>query len=193
MIYNKVSSQKYVSIFKKKFENFLNKAPILASLVLTPGSVQVVHENTKKKYVFPWDYTKDVKQFIFEIKKSLVVHYPRIVKVTEENVELSSDEKADLIAKGEYTVENVPNYKKVTKRVIYRIDKVIVPQDIFIIVDEETGKTYRYKMNRPCVYYLRDYRSGKFKSLEEASDAFFKSTQFLNEIIPKGDSNQVAG
>lgn len=183
MLYTKTDSVKYKSEFKKRFTNFAQKAPILISFVISDEAVEVIHENTGSTHKFRWDYTIPVKSFIHAIKRILSDnHYPRITKVEVDKVELTAEEKADLIEKG-MPLEEVPSHKEIKKSEIFKIDKVITLDDIFIIQSEETKKIYRYKMNYSCIFFLRNYREGDYKSLEEAGDFFFRKSELLGEII----------
>lgn len=187
MLHRKVDSESYRSEFRAKFENFINKAPILASMIITPENVQVIHVNTQKKYTYEWDFSKHVKTFIHEIKQDLLFHYPRLLQVVTEEKKLTPEEQAHLIESGEYEPSNVPSTILEKKKILWRIDKVIVVKDIFILVREDTQQTFRYKMNKSCVYFLKSYRNGHFKSLEEAAEYFFSKSELLNEILLKSN------
>ena len=50
MLHQRIESNQYISEFKDKFQNFIIKAPILASFVITPSGDDVIHENSKTKY-----------------------------------------------------------------------------------------------------------------------------------------------
>ena len=182
MLHQKINSGDYIKSFSEKFNNFIIKAPVLASFVVTPEGVDVIHENTKKIYHYDWDFTQHVKSFIHEIKLDLINHYPRLQTSAVNKVSLKPEQQAQLIAEGKYEVDNVPSFLTEKKETIWRIDKVIVYKDIFIVVNEDTEETFRYKMDRSCVYFLKSYRSGKYKSLLEAGDYFFSNSKLLNKI-----------
>jgi len=55
-------------------------------------------------------------------------------------------------------------------------------KDEFIIVNEETNEQYCYKMNGSAFSYLRSYRSGEFKSMEDAGNVFFKKCVLVNKL-----------
>lgn len=184
MLCTKVDSSKYVSEFKERFSNFAQKAPILLSFVTTDREVQIIHENTGIAYNFEWDFTIPVKSFIHEIKQSLSDnHYPRVVLEREESVQLTPEEQADLLAQGT-AIDQLPVVKKLLLKELYRIDKVIALKDVLILVEESTQKTFRYKMNYSCIYFLKNYRTGKYKTLEEAGAFFFSHSTLLNELAP---------
>ena len=79
MIYHKIDADSYKESFSNKFTNFAEKAPIIISFAIDDIGVTVAHENSGKKYFYPWDYVVPVKSFIHDIKRDLVKnHYPRI-------------------------------------------------------------------------------------------------------------------
>lgn len=183
MILQKVDSSSYKDLFVSKFENFAEKAPIIISFATDDLGVSVVHENSGKKYFYPWDYVVPVKSFIHDIKRDLVAnHYPRISRNETITKVLSPAEQADLISQGKYTVDTVPVSieEEVTK--VYRIDKILIMKDEFILVDEKTSEQYCYKMNTSAFAYLRSYRSGEFKTLQEAGEVFFKKSSLVNKL-----------
>ena len=99
MILQKVDSNSYKDLFVSKFENFAEKAPIVISFATDDLGVSVVHENSGKKYFYPWDYVVPVKSFIHEIKRDLADnHYPRIARNEEVTRPLTASEQADLIS-----------------------------------------------------------------------------------------------
>lgn len=184
MLYTKIDSNKYMTEFKERFSNFAQKAPILLSFVVSEDKVQVIHENSGTVYDFDWDFTVPVKSFIHEIKQILSDnHYPRIARTIVSKVRLTPEEQAELLEQGVSTGE-LPTHKDQSSRSIFRIDKVIALRDIFIIQDEDTFETYRYKMNYSSIFFLKGYRTGRFKSLDEAGDFFFNKSELLNEIKP---------
>lgn len=185
MLYNKTDSNKYVSEFKTRFANFAQKAPILLSFIVADNKVTVIHENSQTAYDFEWDFTIPVKSFIHEIKQVLSDnHYPRIERVTQEETALSPEEQASLLASG-VAVDELPATRKVEKRTIYRIDKVIALKDVFILQDEQTFQSFRYKMHYSSIFFLKNYRNGKYGSLAEAGEFFFSKSELLNEIVSR--------
>jgi beta-galactosidase/beta-glucuronidase len=182
MLHQKIESGQYISEFKEKFTNFINKAPILASYVVTQQGVDVIHENSKAVYHYDWDFTKHVKTFIHDIKMEIIKHYPRLKEVTTVEKQLTPEQQANLIENDGISPKDVPSSRMETVSRLWRIDKVIIIRDSFILVDEDTAESFRYKMNRSCVYFLTKYRSGEFKSLEDAANYFFKNSTVVNKI-----------
>lgn len=182
MIYIKTDSTKYISEFKERFTNFAQKSPILLSFATSDTAVQVVHENSGNTYKFEWDFTIPVKSFIHEIKQVLSDnHYPRVERVLRQSIPLSAEEQAELIADGA-DVSRIPTTRDETISEIFRIDKVIALKDILILVSEKDNRAYQYKMNYSCIYFLKNYRKGEYKTLQEAGDFFFSKSTLLKEL-----------
>jgi hypothetical protein len=189
MLHTKIDSERYKSEFIKKLSNFCEKSPVLLSFVTADDGVTIIHANTGKRYAFEWDFTKPVKAFIHDIKKVLVEnHYPRMIENIITDVPLTPEEQAQLLEEGVEPSSLPTTRQEITQR-IWRIDRVIVWRDIFILVDEATQKQSRWKMNKSCVYYLKNYRSGKF-TLESSWDYFVKNSTFLNDIEPKANESE---
>ena len=182
MILQKVDSEEYKESFINKFTNFADKAPIVISFATDDLGVSVIHENSGKKYFYPWDFVVPIKSFIHDIKRDLSYnHYPRISRTLKIERPLTADEHAELIAKGA-NLDSLPTTVIEDVHEVYRIDKILVMKDEFIIVNEETNEQYCYKMNGSAFSYLRSYRSGEFKSTEDAGDVFFKKCVLINKL-----------
>lgn len=185
MLYTKTDSTKYIAEFKTRFTNFAQKSPILLSFVISDAAVEIIHENSQMTHRFEWDFTIPVKSFIHEIKQVLSDnHYPRIAKVEKKQVPLTAEEQANLIAQGT-SVDDVPSYREVIDNEIFKIDKVITLDDIVVLQSERDFRLYRYKMNYSCIFFLRKYRKGDYKTLEEAGEFFFSKATLLNELLRK--------
>ena len=170
MLYKKLNSHQYRADFTKKFINYSEKAPVLLSFVMTENLVRIIHETSQKMYDFSWDYEKDIKTFIWEIKSKISEnHYPRLVESVYTEEKKTPEELAD-----EYTKSGVvgSTIKVVKNDILWRVERVIVKQDNLILVNEDTGEQFLYKMNTPCTFFLTKYRSGFFKSLNEAWNYF---------------------
>ena len=75
----------------------------------------------------------------------------------------------------------------VTEEVVetYRIDKILALEDKFILVNEATGEQFNYKMNSSGIFFLKNYRSGVYKDLFEAGDAFFRKSTLVEKLNKK--------
>jgi hypothetical protein len=183
MLFEKIDSEKYKFAFDKKFSNFCEKAPILISFVKTSEGVTVIHENSGTPYDYLWDFTIPVKKFIYDIKQELVEnHYPRLIQTITKERPATPEEQAEFLENGGDPKE-VPSAFTESKEILWLIDKVIVIKDIFIVRNEETQEMFRYKMNRSSIFFLKNYRSGKF-TLESAGAYFFKYSDNLGQLQP---------
>lgn len=184
MLQQKIDSERYRADCIKKLSNFCEKSPVLLSFVTSDSGVTIIHANTGKRYEFTWDFAIPVKSFIHNIKLVLVEHhYPRMIEVVKEEVALTPQEQAALLENGT-SPENLPSTKTLTRQRLWRIDRVIIWRDVFILIDEETNEQFRFKMEKSCVFFLKRYRSGGF-TLETAWEYFAKNSVMLNKIEPK--------
>lgn len=183
--------------FNSKFTNFCKKSPILLSILnkIQDGEkgVLVTHVNTNSKYFFPFDYEMDVKDFIAEIKKVLVEnHYPRVIEEVLSKYEKTPEELAIEVENGTPVKELKAWKMQVVGNRMYRIDKILAWKNIAILTLEKSsfendkiGTSYRYKYNGSLVIFLKNYRSGKFSNLEEASEVFFSNSLLIDELSVK--------
>ena len=184
--------------FSSKFINFCKKSPVLLTMVIKiqngEEGVLITHMNSNAKYFFPFDYDQNPKDFIADIKKLLVEkHYPRIIEEILEKHQLTTEELTKKVEEG----NSIDKLSKFEMRVIgtrmYRIDKVLTHKQIAILVlesstfkEDELGSNYRYKFNGgSLVIFLKNYRSGKFKSLEEASGFFLANSLLIDQLEKK--------
>ena len=182
MIYHKIDASSYRDSFISKFTNFAEKAPIIISFATDDIGVTVAHENSGKKYFYPWDYVVPVKSFIHDIKRDLVKnHYPRIQVTAHIKRVPSSEDLAELMANG-VSSEELPSEIEDDVVETYRIDKIIVMRDEFILVNEATNEQFCYHMNSSAFSYLRTYREGGFKDLMEAGEVFFKRSTLIGKL-----------
>ena len=183
MIYAKVDVADYKREFKKKFNNFGNKAPIRLSFAIDDNGVTIIHENSKTEYHYEWDFGMSVQSFIHEIKKELSYnHYPVISREETITRPLTNDEVAELLASG-MKVDDIPETKTYTKVENFRIDKIIVMNDEFIIINEETGEQYCYRMVKSGgIFFLDAYRKGVYHDPKEAGDAFFEKSVLVSKL-----------
>lgn len=195
MIAETINGEKWKQTAVKKLISFCEKCPCLLSIKTAvhkgDDGVFVIHKNTGMQYFFPWDYNLDPKDFIHNIKVFLEKkHYPILIETITEEHKLSKEELALMVEEGR-SINDLPQYEeRVKEKVLWRIDKVILWKDIVILVkidnkNNEISNQYRYKYNKSLVIFLKKYRSGDFKTLEEAGNDFFKNAILVNEITPK--------
>jgi hypothetical protein len=155
--------------------------------------VLITHVNSNSKYFYPFNYDINPKDFIAQIKSFLVKnHYPRLIEEILEKHELSSEELAIEVEKG----VDITKLNKYEMRVIgtrqFRIDKILSWKNIAILTleessfeDDEINANFRYKFSGSIVIFLKNYRSGKFRTLEEASEYFFSNSLLIDRITTK--------
>jgi len=185
MLYNKNTTQMYEREFKKRFANFCEKSPVLLSYIMTPTSVQVTDEVQEIIHEFIWDFTLSVKEFIHYIKQKLIkACYPTIIKTTKMEVLVDVEEQTELLSSG-IPIDEIPTKKIVLIKKEYLLDKVIVYKDIFILQDLETKESFRYKLAKSSIFFLKKIRNGLLTK-EEAGTFFFENSELLNQIeLPK--------
>ena len=182
MILQHINADSYRKEFARKFESFAQTSPSLLSYVTDDTGVTILHENSGRSYKYSWDFTIPVKSFIHVIKSDLQkFHYPRLVSVVDTDIPLTSETAARLMGAG-VKADELPKTEHIHKKKVFIIDKVLLMKDIAILLDEESGRTYKYVMKYPCVYFLRKYRTGEFKDAEEAGTFFFQHAQLSSEL-----------
>lgn len=196
MIVEKINGDKWKQQTMKKLLSFCEKSPCMlglrTGLYQGQDGVFVIHKNTDTEYFFPWDMTKDPKEFIHDIKEFIKPkHYPLLIETEWEDHKLTADELATMVQNGT-SVSDLPKYeKRVKSKKLWRIDKVILWKDCVILEpvsmsgEEVPNIQCRYKYNKNLVVFLKKYRSGEFKSIEEAGEDFFNNSMLINEITPK--------
>lgn len=186
MLYQRTKSSSYIDSFERKFANFCEKSPVLLSFVTTANGVQVINEENNSILDFAWKFDVDVKTFIFGIKQVLVDKwYPRLVKVIHDEETIPMDEQIAMATRSN-DLNSIPTKRKVETKIVYIVDKCIIPKDIFLLKDTETDITYRYKLKTSSVFFLKKLRSGNLTEVT-AADYFFAHSEFLNEITAKGE------
>jgi hypothetical protein len=185
MLYKKNDSQSYVMEFKKRFENFCSKAPLLMSYTTTPNSVQIVDESTDMVFDIPFDFSIPVKSFIYGIKQLLIKNgcYPIIEQEDKITVDLTNEEQVAMAVAGK-PVSEIPKQRVISSVNRYLIDKCIIYRDEFIIQDLSSGEMFRYKLLKSCVFFLQKMRN-KEKTPLESGTFFFKNSILLNSIEHK--------
>ena len=186
MLCSKTDSQTYISAFRRKMDNFAEKAPMRISYATSPTGVELLNEDTDNIFSIP------IKTFIYGIKQTLIKAkwYPIITRIERVEVPLTKDEQVQMAIAGTPVVE-VPTKKYVRKEYLFLIDKVISYKDIFIVEDLQTHQKFRYHMKRSCIFFLTDMRKGRLDSYTGA-DFFFKNSELMNEIQSKSEMNSDA-
>ena len=186
MINEKLNTEGYKKKVYSKFINFSEKSPILLDVKLVSESkkegMQISIKGTDTTLFYPWDYNKDPKLFIHDIKLDLEKYYPEIIEIIYDSHPISSEEVMNFMERG-YKINEIPKViKSVSGKKSWVIDKIIVWRDIVILVNKETREQFRYKLNTNLVLFLKKYRSGEFINNEEAGKYFFERASLLNKI-----------
>jgi len=195
MLINRTSSGAYQDIFIKKFTNLAKKAPIMMSYIIKvedgKEGVLVSHENSGRRYFFPFNYDMQIKDYIAEIKAVLKTnHYPRLVDEVHERIELTPEELAERLEMGE-NVDDLKRFEiRKTGERIYVMDKILAWKDIAILILEsstfeadqaEVGQSFQYKFNGSLILYLKKYRSGRHP-IETLSSEFFGNSVLVRTL-----------
>ncbi len=188
MLHEKISAEVYKGTLIKKLSNFCDKAPILLKFITSDNGVTIIHSNSGARYEFPWNFETPVKTFIYNIKQKILVHYPRMLQQVEKEVPLTPEESAALLEDG-LEPNEIPTTKPIVEETLWTITRVLVYKDIFLIQQEGSEDQLRYKMNKSCIHFLKNYRAGRF-TLESAAEYFFKNSQLLNSLSHEDDSSK---
>jgi hypothetical protein len=179
-----------------KLTSFSKKAPVLISIKtgMNEGAagVFVEHVNSGTKYFFPWNYDELPKEFVHSVKETLYLnHYPRLLEIVYEKKELTLRQMAIQAEKGKTPLKY--QLKKVGTR-MYAMDKVLLWKNMVVLKLEEStfstdsiGSSHRYKYDGSLVIYLRKYRTGRFTSIEDASDDFFRHSIYIDQLIGENE------
>jgi hypothetical protein len=196
MLLHEITSKAFKDEFSQRFSSFAKKSPVVLSMVIKIQNGEegalITHTNSNSKYFFPFPIGEgiSVKNFIAKIKLLLIEnHYPRVIEEILEKHEFTTEELAKQLEEG-HSLNGLNKYEmRVAGTRQFRIDKVLLWRNIFLLIletssfeDDEIGKIYRYKINISPVTFLRNYRSGKFKSLEEASNYFFSNSVLIDQL-----------
>lgn len=197
------NGKEWISKSIDKLHNYLDRAPVLVSDIVgtenCKDGVFIIHESTKDKMFFPFDYDVESKAWVYGVKEKLLTFYPRIVEnVTVERASTPA-EMAEFVMNGGDPSKVPPMVKDVVSQRLWRIDKVQLHKDLLILQLEGTrniGESdwsrnvtpiqNRYKFQGGCsVMYLTKYRNGDFLNQVEAGEYFFENSIFIDELQQK--------
>lgn len=200
MLVQGISSQEWEDSFSKKFSSLCKKSPVLLkySNRTQDGErgVLVTHVNTGLRYFYPFDYDMNVKDFIALVKKDISnKHYPRLVEDVLQAYEKTNEELAIELENG----ADAKSIKKYSMKSVgvrqYKIDKILSWKQIAILELEKSSfpednlhTLYRYQYDGSLVIFLKNYRNGKFKNIEDASAVFFSNANLVDELPKKTEA-----
>ena len=199
MIAESKNGRKWVAQAMDKLHSYLSRAPIIVTdITSTNGDgVYILHDDSKTKEFFQFDIDEEAKVWVHQIKEKLLFLYPRIIENVSTTIPTTSMDKAMFLEKGG-KLNEVPATKDIlTCQRLWRVDKVQLYKNIFILQLEGTrenpegdwnrdvGKIpiqNRYKYQSASVFFLSKYRNNEFKDEEEAGKFFFDNSIFIDEV-----------
>ena len=174
VMYNRTEKRMWRKSFDKRFLNFCNNSPLALSYSVDDDGVTVMFPEGRLDEVF--DYSMTVGDFIHDIKEKLLPYYPIVGRMEKVVVKpYTNTQIAMMIARGK-EISEIPMYveKEVEKR--YRVDKHIVAQDTFNIIDLDTGESLWFKVPLGLMF-IRSFRNGRYSDELEAGEAFFSHAE----------------
>lgn len=178
--------EEFKKVFRKKFDNFCKKAPILMSYIITDDKVTLFkHDDTeesKKLFIYSFDYQKNVKENIKDIKDTLLgKHYPILVETIVEQEDYTAEELNQLVSEGKISLDDVDVAHKENKKTSrWRIERVIILRDEIFLRNLETNRIFRYRMKVPVTLFLKKMRNNF--TVEESWEYFTNKSILINEI-----------
>lgn len=183
----KINALEFEKEFAKRFTNFCNKSPVELSFKTTMTAVYVHEHKSNEVKEFPFDFSQNVKSNIKTIKDWLVENkYPVMVEIKEETRDLTTDEIKKLIEEeGVSEDEALMAKHSDISYMRWRIERVIVRRDEFFLRNLEENLVYHYKMNMPCILFLKKFRE-KLDPFE-AYELFSNRSTLIQKIEEKGE------
>lgn len=175
------NADEFVKLFRKKFDNFCTKAPILLSYQVDKLQAVVVNVYTKAQQLFLFDMTLPVTENIKIIKDWLLDSwYPVIKQELTLERELTTEETEELIESGVSPEKAVLATHRDTTMILWRLEKVLIRKDEVFIRNMKTDKFYRFKMHMPVTIFLKRLRE-RYNQIY-AWQVFENKSELLNEI-----------
>ena len=154
--------------FKKRFSNFCNRIPLFIFPLFAPTKIILysyknLGESEKEKlFEYEFDFSMDVKENIFEIKKILQNnYYPTMIQKSEKEVLYDVEKLNYLISEGQITVDDItPNGGVLeTTEVKWRIEKIILDDDSMLIRNLNENNLYKIHLKMPVTTFLKNILS----------------------------------
>ena len=175
------TSEEFLRLFRKKFDNFCQKAPILISYQANNTHVLLQNIYSREQHLHNFDYTKDVSENIKEIKDFLLDNwYPVMESEIIETIPLSDTETEQMIEQGVSIEEAVLSTRTEKTVVPWRIEKILVRKDEIFVRNLVTDRFFRFKMHMPVTIFLKRLRE-KYNPAY-AFKVFLEKSEKLNEI-----------
>lgn len=202
MIREQINGKKWISSAMDKLINFLKRAPLMATAITTTkrlvDGVEIEIDGVEEKPFFKFDYDKEPKVWVHDIKEELKDYYPRLIENVMQQTELTPEEMALRIEQGVDPTTIMKSELRVIKQNCWRIDKVLCYKDIFLLylegemVDGKLSKVEpkmaRFKYNGSSVLFMdKLMRKHTMDSLLANSNEFFNRATFINEVNIKNE------
>lgn len=198
MLYNDGDEQRWEKTFKEKLKSFLQKCPAIFKMRPIDNGykrgILITHPKSKKEYFYEYDYSRDIKDVIHDIKLDLMkLHYPRICETIYTERQKTALEIAEELEKVDDISKISKDTKDFTKKIIWRIDRVMLWNNSVLMVKEyesdgkntvpiESKSASIYSYSSSIVMFLSNLRRGKWQSIEEAGEDFFENAIYIKEV-----------
>lgn len=189
----KIDTKVFTSEFEKRFRNFCSKSPLfLHNPIITDKGVALYHyvgDDYKKKklFDFDFDFTKDVKSNIYDIRTKLVnKHYPIMIQRIEYEQKYSVEDLNFMVSNGDIAFDQITPEGGIMeeKKVKWRIEKVIIEGDELHVRNLDTMKIKRFRLKIPCTFFLK-------KIITEITDQHDRWNYFENKSKLISDGYEV--
>lgn len=177
---NNLIDNNFISELQKKFYSFCKNSPIPLSFKIIKNSIYIHEYIYDEEKYFELKKEIGVKNNINIIKDWLCKYkYPVMKQIIKKEEPYNPVEYMEMIKSEKIKYEEIPFFKKMIKKsILWRIEKVLVKQDIFIVRNLEEDKLYKFKCNMPSLIFLKRIREGIIDPIE-AWSIFNKRTQNL--------------
>lgn len=201
MLIDKHNEDDWLKLARTKLDRFLTRVPLWTKAKYSNKDFGVYIYFDNKKLFYPYKCQMDVKSWIHHIKEDLVKYYPRLVEDIVENHVLTPAEQALYIEKHGGDINSVPvSEVRIIKQNCWRVDKVLLHKEIFILVLEgtvsnPTGESVfvpsdepisrRYKYDGTAALFMKKLRSSICD--QDKSKDFFENTTPLDNLLLKDE------
>ena len=160
MVRDNMEIKDFLSGFRKSFQNFCSKAPVVIRYFISEVGVSLSIEDPTLSYEYLFNFEFDVKENIKRIKDWLLVNaYPILLKQVDRYEKYSQEELAIKIRDGEVTLsESLKLRKTISEFFEFRIERVIIGKNQIFIRDLTTQEERIYFLSKPLVSFLKKYR-----------------------------------
>ena len=161
---NEINTEEFSEEFKKRFKNFCNRIPLFIHPYYTPNKIIIYSyknlgsSEKVKLFEYDFDFSLDVKENIFEIKKILQKnHYPIMKQIHEEEKIYNAEKLNHLVAENKISIDDITSKGGVleTKEIVWRIEKVLLDKDEVLLRDLNEDKLYKARLRMPVTSFLK--------------------------------------